>query len=64
MYKQGSQTRGLLLCGLSAACGPQGHFVRPAMGEFSFNQDVRYAVYSPVFKSSRPASEQVPFERT
>jgi len=35
---------------------------RDAFWEFSNNQRLRYLVYSPVFKSARPASEQVPFE--
>jgi len=37
---------------------------RDASREFLYNQDLSHSVYSPVFGSSRPASEQVPFERT
>jgi len=34
---------------------------RDAFQEFSYNQNLSYLVYSPVFIGSRPASEQVPF---
>jgi len=44
------------------ACGP--HMAREDSREFLYNQDLSHSVYSPVFGSSRPASEQAPFERT
>jgi len=52
---QGSQIR-----------GPRGRFVQPAMllGNFQIINLIRYLVYSPVFKSARLASEQVPFKQT
>jgi len=37
---------------------------RDASREFLYNQDLTHSVYSSVFGSSRPVSEQVPFERT
>ena len=35
-----------------------------AFWEFSKNYNLRYLGYSPVFKSARPGSEQVPLKRT
>jgi len=37
---------------------------RDAFWEFSYNQNLSYSVYSPVFIGSRPASENCPFKRT
>ena len=36
---------------------------RDAFWEYSYKQQLRYLIYWPVFKSARPASEQVPFKR-
>jgi len=50
------------------ACGPRERFVRPAMLFGNFQIISIYIIYvivsSPVFKSARLASEQVPNERT
>ena len=37
---------------------------RDAFREFSYNQHLSYLIYSPVFKSAQPVSEQVPFKTT
>jgi len=34
-----------------------------AFWEYSYKQHLSYLIYSPVFKSARPASEQFPFIR-
>jgi len=37
------------------------HAAHDAFWEFSYNQNLSFLVYSPMFKSARPASEQVFF---
>jgi len=54
---QGPQTRGPHVAA-RAFCAD-----RDAFWKFSYNQDSSYLVYSPVFKSSQPESEQVPFSK-
>jgi len=54
IYTRGSQTRGP-----PVFCAASGAF-----WEFSNNYHSSYFVYSSMFKSARPASEQLPFKRT